>query len=662
MLDSASAAADTLTVSVTVAGGTATVTNLTHVPGQTGGTVEVDFPKGYPQGQTVIVSLVASRAGATVGTGTMSRLLSGGCETVSVSVTAGGNDGGAGQGGNGGSGNGGTGGGTGNGGTGGGTAGTGGGATGGSGGTNAGGSSGGGTNGGAGGAGAGGTGGSVGGGGVAGRGGAGGSVGGGGAGGSVGGGGAGAAGGRGGTGGTGGAGCPSGQTLCGGTCYPTVTDRAHCGTTCSVCTATQVCNSGCIAAPTPTFVTVPPDPAGWQDPNGTALTLTMTSTGLSNAIYECRTGPDGAFSPTSPPWGPCDGGNGSRPTHTPTPLASTPEGNYRTEYRYRADTYTSAAIATRYYVHHSLDRVQFCPRPGITADGPHFTDAQYFAAAQTFATANPTLFPVTGTFPAPGAIPARTDSIYVRNPFIKIPFVGITESMGMYSGNGTGLPTSWPATGGSYLLNERSLRHAWVLNPARTMILMKRRYIHPSNHCRNEIRVGHLYFGFPSHLMDCEALVVNANGNGLCLGTNGSAPVPLVLESPAANGPGTLTATVNSASVSGVGTSFGSATGGLVNQFIQIPAGSGRWYKISGVASAIAITITPVYAGTSASGMPYKISSTNTFNIPTGFAKMHPDAHNYATGVTPPGTPSPKTKCETPGCNTNKPWLIYLPP
>jgi hypothetical protein len=48
--------------------------------------------------------------------------------------------------------------------------------------------------------------------------------------------------------------------------------------------------------------------------------------------------------------------------------------------------------------------------------------------------------------------------------------------------------------------------------------------------------------------------------------------------------------------------------------------------------------------------------------MPAAYAKMHPDAHNYATGVTAPGTPSPKTKCETLGCDTNKPWLTYLPP
>jgi hypothetical protein len=201
-----------------------------------------------------------------------------------------------------------------------------------------------------------------------------------------------------------------------------------------------------------------------------------------------------------------------------------------------------------------------------------------------------------------------------------------------------------------------------VMNPARTMILMKRRYVHPANHCRNQIKVGHLFSGFPSHLIDCEALVVNSHGNGLCIGSNGSAPAPVVLESPAANGSGTVTVTANSASVAGVGTSFGTAAGGVVNQFIQIPAVSGRWYRITAVTTAALMTISPAYAGTSASGLSYKISSSNTFMIPTGFAKMHPDAHNYATGVTPPGTPSPRTKCETPGCNTNKPWLTYLPP
>ena len=258
---------------------------------------------------------------------------------------------------------------------------------------------------------------------------------------------------------------------------------------------------------------------------------------MPGIAYECRTGPDASFTTTTPAWVNCDGASGTGRVATLAPTPSTPEGNYRTEVRYRQGTFTSAVVAARYYIHHSLDKVATCPRPGFAADGPHFTDADYFNAATTFATANPTLFPLSAAFPAPAAIPARTDAIYLRNPFIKIPFVGVTESGGM-TNFGTGLPTSWPSTGGSYLFNERSLRHAWVINAAHTMILMKRRYAHPVNTvapCQNLIWEGHPFAGtdYPYRPVDCEALVLNSHGNGLCFTTGGAAPIPVANEAPA---------------------------------------------------------------------------------------------------------------------------------
>jgi hypothetical protein len=465
--------------------------------------------------------------------------------------------------------------------------------------------------------------------------------------------------------GTGGAGCLPPQSTCGGVCYSTATDRAHCGTGCAVCAATDVCASGCVAAVAPAFTKVPADPVGWLDPTGAALNMTFKDTGYANAIYECRTGPDAQFTATSPPWTACDGLTGTRPTHTPTPNAATPEGSYRTEHRYRADTYTSSVVATQYYVHHSLDKVPTCPRAGVPTDGPHHTDADYFAAAQTFATANPALFPVSSTFPVPTATPGPQPPdkvyLYLRNPFIKIPFNAVAESGGMYASMGTGFSTSWPAAGSNYIFNERSLRHSWVMNATRTMILMKRHYVHPAGDCREEIWVGHLFYGvdYPNHRVECEALVVNTHGNGLCYTTGGTAPIPVPIEFPV-NGAGTVTATAGGTTVAGIGTNFV----GTASRFIQIPAGTGRWYRIAAmpVPTALAITITPAYAGTTAAGLAYKVALINTYNIPTGFAKMHPDAHNYATGATAPGTPSPKTKCETAGCNAGKPWITYLPP
>ncbi len=404
-----------------------------------------------------------------------------------------------------------------------------------------------------------------------------------------------------------------------------------------------------------------------MDPTGAAPVVSAGDTGYPNAIYECRSGPDATFTATTPAWAPCDGASGVGRNHVPTPNAAVPEGNYRTEVRYRADTYTSPAVATRYYIHHALDKVATCPRAGFPADGPHFADTDYFAAAQTFATANPTLFPVSTTFPVGSAIPLRSDAIYLRNPFIKIPFTAVEETAGMYGGNGTGFPWSWPTAGSDYLFNERSLRHVWVANPTRTMILLKRRYVHPVNTttpCADQYWAGNPYSGvdYPKHLIACEALVLNTHGNGLCLTTGGTVPTPVANEWPA-TGAGTVSATMNGTTVVGVGTNFVGAAG----RVIQIPTVTGRWYKIAPtpVPTATTITISPAYANPTGSGLSYRvtaIAAANTYDMRAAFAKMHADAHNYATGKTAPGTPSPKTKCETPGCNTGRPWLTYLPP
>lgn len=614
-LDGTAAMADKLSIAITVGSAAPTMSTLNHTAGQTSGTVEIDFPNGYPKGQKVNVAVTATKAGAPAGSGSADSVLGDGCEAVSVSV-AGGSSGGTG--GNGGSGMGGIG------------------------------------------AGGMGTGGSD----------------------------AGAAGGRAdaGVGGSAGsdagtdamsidtnkpdtgvdAGCPTGSnTMCGG-CYQTTTDRAHCGATCAVCGTAQVCNNSlCVNAVAPAFVTTPADPTGWLDPSGAAIVIAVSTTGYASAIYECRTGPDASFTTTTPAWAACDGGAGTGLRHVPTPTpntATTPGGNYRTEFRYRSDTYISPVIATRYYVHHGLDKVGLCPRAGVTADGPHFADTDYFAAATAFNTAsvaNAASFPLTTTFPVGSTIPARTDAIYLRDPFIKIPFTGVSETIGMSAGQSVG-PTAWPTTGGSYVFNERSLRHAWIINATRTMILLKRRYAHPAGDCREQFWVGQDRKGSPylRHPIDCEAMVLNTHGNGLCFNGPGSTPVPVALDSPA-NGAGTVTAAVNSATVTGVGTAF---TPSLVGEFIQIPSVTGRWYKIATAVSGVSITISPVYANTTASLIPYRITLAPTYNMPAAYAKMHPDAHNYATGVTAPFTPSPKTKCETVGCTAGKPWLTYLPP
>jgi hypothetical protein len=135
-------------------------------------------------------------------------------------------------------------------------------------------------------------------------------------------------------------------------------------------------------------------------------------------------------------------------------------------------------------------------------------------------------------------------------------------------------------------------------------------------------------------------------------------PLPAPVEAPVPAA-GTVAATLNSTVVTGTGTGFATTIAG---KFIQIPAMGGRYYKIATVTTATSITLTTVFAGPSVSGVMYRVASANTIVIPAAFAKMHPDSHSYATGAKAPGTPSPKTKCETVGCNAGRPWITYLPP
>src|SRR6516162_239 len=63
--------ADAVSASVTIAGTTsAPGAMVSHTPGTAEGTIEIGFPTGYPKGQRVDVTLVASTSGATVATAT----------------------------------------------------------------------------------------------------------------------------------------------------------------------------------------------------------------------------------------------------------------------------------------------------------------------------------------------------------------------------------------------------------------------------------------------------------------------------------------------------------------------------------------------------------------------------------------------------------------
>jgi hypothetical protein len=97
--DTATRAADTIEVQVSIDGGAAKSSSIAHMPGDAGGTVEVDFPSGYPSGKSLDVTIVARSGQTVLGSGAgMFAAVPGGCGTLEVSVS-GGNDGGAGTGG-----------------------------------------------------------------------------------------------------------------------------------------------------------------------------------------------------------------------------------------------------------------------------------------------------------------------------------------------------------------------------------------------------------------------------------------------------------------------------------------------------------------------------------------------------------------------------------
>jgi hypothetical protein len=66
-LPGAQGSADQLAVSVAIGGGNAMLTTVPHTPGRASGTLEIDFPSGYPTGQSVSVGVTAIANGAVVG-------------------------------------------------------------------------------------------------------------------------------------------------------------------------------------------------------------------------------------------------------------------------------------------------------------------------------------------------------------------------------------------------------------------------------------------------------------------------------------------------------------------------------------------------------------------------------------------------------------------
>lgn len=475
--------------------------------------------------------------------------------------------------------------------------------------------------------------------------------------------------------------CTQEKAFCNNECV--IANRMACGETCTPCQMDEICNAGCKPAPLAAFKTPPRNPTGWETVNG-PLQIEVEPMTAPGTIYECRTGPAAKFSPTVPEWGPCDGDKGAGTIHKPKPDPATPEGTYRTEYRYRSDTYRSNTAALTYYVHKALDKVPTCPRAGQTNDGPHFTDEQYFAEAVKFASQNPGAgFMLGATFPAPKDPPARTDEIFLDNPWIKIPFAGIKITPNLFNGD-------WGPNNGNVTVETRSLRHKYVLSKDRQLLLVKRQYVHPGarrKDCTDFFPMGSNLgasygpkeAGRGRREVACEALVLNSRGASLCLGVAKDAKIailPIDTQVPGLplpttpNSTGTITARPNDPVIDIIATT----TPPAVNNYIMFPingaGGRPRVYKVNTVAANgfnnWKVTLAePAQVLANTSGATWSRSGATPqpiFVSPNGFAKLTEDGHRYGAGRRPPLTAEPRTKCETPGCNTKQPWLTYLPP
>jgi len=84
--DSASANADGMAVVVTIDGAQRTITQKARLPGTTAGTLEIDFPNGYPAGRLVSVEIFALLGSTPVGEGIQAMIALADCTSLSIAV------------------------------------------------------------------------------------------------------------------------------------------------------------------------------------------------------------------------------------------------------------------------------------------------------------------------------------------------------------------------------------------------------------------------------------------------------------------------------------------------------------------------------------------------------------------------------------------------
>ncbi|MBN2194468.1 MAG: hypothetical protein JW751_16745 [Polyangiaceae bacterium] len=229
--------------------------------------------------------------------------------------------------------------------------------------------------------------------------------------------------------------------------------------------------------------------------------------------FQCRSAKVGSELP--PTWSPC-------PTAASDPYKVLPwtadqssdpanDGRWMTQVRMRftANGHVSAPTPVfQYYLHHSLsgEKAEICK--------PAATDAAFFSAASPYLLA--------GIGRPPTFAEAET---YIANPFINVPFSPPTVQT-----------LSWDLNGRDRTIEMLSLRRRFVLDAARTLLLVTRVYTsRRGSDERMACEVGmihkHDYFDGSTYDINrqfynhCDAWVLNRAGAGVCLDVQSSGTI-----------------------------------------------------------------------------------------------------------------------------------------
>jgi hypothetical protein len=248
----------------------------------------------------------------------------------------------------------------------------------------------------------------------------------------------------------------------------------------------------------------------------------LNSPTLPIQAVQCRTGKPGQVG--SQLWLPCTSSSPASLTLYSMDLAAAnvPENNGVTKFEFRF-LYTNGQVSNPssivYYAHNSLfDNVPGTPLMACT---PLASDYSFFGAASNY---------LTGAASQPTFAPS---DVQLKNPFISLTFLPSKISNGpLFSLADNDAPQR---------INVLSLRHRFLVDPSRQMLLVTRSYKarrETSQTCRAaiiEVRDTHTNaITNPKAFKNnkCDAIVLNKAGSGVCIEVVGGVPVIRGLHAP----------------------------------------------------------------------------------------------------------------------------------